>query len=150
MGRRHSGTFSGTQPQAHRDLRRPGHTRSVDNGGAEHPLYFTDAAHPAYTAHPGYGWIRKGETRELKSNHGRVRVNINGALSWPERQVVHHTAEKITSAAMIALFADLQARHPTASAIWVVLDNARYNHSRALRTWLAGEGCRIRSATADQ
>jgi transposase len=112
--------------------------------GADNPVYFTDAAHPAYTAHPGYGWIRKGETRELNSNHGRVRVNINGALSWPDRQVVHRTAEKITSAAMIALFEDLQARHPTASAIWVVLDNARYNHSIALRTWLAGEGCRIR------
>lgn len=112
--------------------------------GVEHPLYFTDAAHPAYTAHPGYGWIRKGTTHELKSNHGRVRVNINGALSWPDRQVVHHTAEKITSAAMIALFEDLQARHPTASAISVVLDNARYNHSVALRAWLAGEGCRIR------
>ena len=112
--------------------------------GANNPVYFTDAAHPAYTAHPGYGWIRKGETRELKSNHGRVRVNINGALSWPDRQVVHRTAEKITSAAMIALFEELQARHPTASAIWVVLDNARYNHSIALRTWLAGEACRIR------
>jgi len=111
---------------------------------AEEPVYFTDAAHPAYTAHPGYGWIRKGETRELKSNHGRVRVNINGALSWPDRQIVHRTAETITSGAMIALFEDLQARHPTASAIWVVLDNARYNHSAELRAWLAGEGCRIR------
>jgi transposase len=111
---------------------------------AEEPVYFTDAAHRGYTAHPGYGWIRKGETRELKSNHGRVRVNINGALSWPDRAVVHRTAEKITSAAMIALFEDLQARHPTASAIWVVLDNARYNHSAELRAWLAGEGCRIR------
>lgn len=107
------------------------------------PLYFIDATHPSYTAHPGYGWIRKGESRELKSNHGRVNVNINGALSWPERGFVHRQAEKITSAEMIKLLDDLQARHPTATAIRAVMDNARYNHSREIRAYLACDGCRI-------
>jgi transposase len=110
---------------------------------ADKPLYFVDATHPSYTAHPGHGWIRKGETRELKSNHGRVNVNINGALRWPEREVVHREAAKITSAEMIKLFDDLQARHPTATAIRVVLDNARYNHSAEIRAYVASEGCRI-------
>ena len=108
------------------------------------PLYFIDATHPSYTAHPGYGWIRKGESRELKSNHGRVNVNINGALSWPERGFVHRQAEKITSAEMIKLFDDLQARHPTATAVWAVLDNARYNHSHEIKAYISGEGCRIK------
>ena len=35
------------------------------------PLYFADGTHPSYTTHAAYGWIRRGETRELKSNHGR-------------------------------------------------------------------------------
>ena len=52
------------------------------------PLYFVDGTHPSYTAHAAYGWIRKGETRELKSNHGRTNISINGALSWPGRQFV--------------------------------------------------------------
>ena len=30
--------------------------------------------------------MKKGQTRELKSNHGRLNVTINGALSWPERE----------------------------------------------------------------
>ena len=71
---------------------------------ADNPLYFVDGMHPSYTAHPAFGWIRRGVTRELKSNHGRVNVNINGALSWPDREVVHLEAEKITSEAMITLF----------------------------------------------
>jgi transposase len=108
------------------------------------PLYFVDATHPSYTAHPSHGWIRKGQTRELKSNHGRVNVNINGALRWPEREVVHREAGKITSAAMIELFDDLQARHPAATAIGVVLDNARYNHSKEIKAYISGEGCRIK------
>jgi len=111
---------------------------------ADTPLYFVDGTHPSYTAHPSHGWIRKGETRELKSNHGRVNVNINGALRWPDRTVVHRKAEKITSAEMIALFKDLEALHPTATAIRVVLDNARYNHSAEIKAYLSGDGCRIR------
>jgi transposase len=107
------------------------------------PLYFADGTHPSYTAHAAYGWIRKGETRELKSNHGRTNVSINGALSWPGREFVHRQAGRITSAEMILLFKDLQARHPTASAIRVVLDNARYNHSKELKAWLACDDCRI-------
>jgi transposase len=108
------------------------------------PLYFVDGTHPSYTGHASHGWIRKGETRELKSNHGRTNVNINGALRWPDRTVVHREAVKIASAAMISLFEDLLARHPAATAIPVVMDNARYNHSKELRAWLAGPGERIK------
>jgi len=108
------------------------------------PLYFVDATHPAYDAHPACGWIRRGETRVLKSNHGRVNVTMNGALSWPGRQVVTREADRITGAEMIALFQDLAARHPDAEAISVVLDNATYNRAASVREWLASEGCRIR------
>lgn len=112
--------------------------------GPERPLYFVDGMHPAYTGHPAFGWIRRGVERELKSNHGRVNVNINGALSWPDRAVVHLEAEKITSEAMIGLFDRLAARHPAAPAIDVVLDNASYNRSAVIKAYLARDGCRIR------
>lgn len=110
------------------------------------PLYFVDATHPAYDAHPACGWMRRGETVMLKSSHGRVNVTLNGALSWPGREVVTREAKVITGAEMIALFEDLAARHPTASAITVVLDNATYNRAAVVRAWLAREGCRVRLA----
>jgi transposase len=111
----------------------------------DQPLYFVDGTHPSYTAHVAYGWIRKGQTRELKSNHGRTNININGALSWPGREFVHRqTTGRITSAEMILLFEDLQARHPAATAIRVVLDNASYNHSKEVKAWLACDDCRVK------
>lgn len=112
--------------------------------GPKAPLYFVDGCHPSYTGRPAHGWIRRGATVELKSNHGRTRININGALSWPDRSLIHREEEKITSAAMIRLFADLEARHPEAAEIAVVLDNARYNRSRELKAWLDQPGCRVR------
>ena len=112
--------------------------------GPSTPLYFVDGCHPSYTGRPAHGWIRRGATVALKSNHGRTRININGALSWPERTLVPRQEERITSAAMIRLFGDLAARHPSADQITVVLDNARYNRSRELKAWLDQPGCRLR------
>lgn len=117
----------------------------MEVAGPQAPLYFVDATHPSYTGRPAYGWLRKGKTVELKSNHGRTRININGVLSWPQRQFVHRQEELITSAAMIRLFEDLCLRHPGAEKITVVLDNARYNRSRELREWLSRSGRRIES-----
>jgi transposase len=111
----------------------------------DQPLYFVDGTHPSYTAHAAYGWIRKGQTRELKSNHGRTNININGALSWPGREFVHRqTTGRITSAEMILLLEDLQTRHPAATAIRVVLDNASYNHSKEIKAWLGCDDCRVK------
>lgn len=108
------------------------------------PLYFVDATHPAHTGRPAHGWMRKGVTRELRSNHGRTRLNINGALSWHDRSIVQRQEEKITSAAMIALFEQIAARHPGAPAIAVVIDNAKYNVSHEIRNWFARAQCRIK------
>jgi transposase len=58
--------------------------------------------------------------------------------------VIHLEAEKITSEAMIALFERLAARHSAAMVISVVIDNASYNRSAAIKAWLARDGCRIR------
>lgn len=111
---------------------------------ADQPLYFADATHPAYAGRPAYGWMRCDEPCELKSNHGRVNVNINGALCWHDRTLVSQQVEKVTSAAMIALFETIAARHPHARVINVVIDNARYNRSLELRAWLDRPGCRIK------
>ena len=117
----------------------------MQQAGDERPLYFVDAMHPAYTGRPAHGWVRRGRTLELKSNHGRCHLNINGALSWPERTLVHLEEEKITSAAMIRLFDALQERHAEAQQVTVILDNARYNLSGEIRAYLGRPDCRIRT-----
>lgn len=112
--------------------------------GAESPLCFVDGTHPTHTAHPVHGWMRQGQARELPGNHGRTSININGALSWPDRTLVWLPAEKITSLAMTELSERLQALNRTATAISLVIDNARYNHSAEIKTYLERPGCRIR------
>jgi hypothetical protein len=44
-------------------------------------IYFADATHPQHNSIPSYGWIKKGQEKELKANCGRQRLNINGAIN---------------------------------------------------------------------
>lgn len=88
------------------------------------PLLFVDATHPAYDAHPALGWIRRGERAVLPSNHRRVNVTLNGALSWPAREVITREASKITGSEMVAFFAQIEARYPAARRITPIADNA--------------------------
>jgi transposase len=107
-------------------------------------LLFVDATHPAYDAHPAAGWIRRSRAATLKSNHGRVNVTLNGALSWPDRTVVTREAKLITGAEMVAFFAQIEAAFPEARRITLVADNATYNRAAVVREWLARPGCRVR------
>lgn len=116
----------------------------MDAACPEAPLSFVDATHPAYTGRPAHGWMRRGHSVELKSNHGRCHLNLNGALSWRERTLIHRQEETITSAAMIRLFEDLCARHAAAGTITVVLDNARSHRSQEIKASLARPDCRLR------
>ena len=107
-------------------------------------LLFVDSTHPAYDAHPAAGWIRRGRTATLKSNHGRVNVTLNGALSWPDQTVITREAPLITGAEMVAFFAQIEAAFPAARRITLVVDNATYNRAAVVRAWLARPGCRVR------
>jgi hypothetical protein len=103
-----------------------------------------DATHPACDADPACGWIRRGATAVRKSNHGRVTVTLNGALSWPAREVLTREAAKITGPEMVALFEQIATRYPLAKTITLVLDNATDNRAAVVREWLDTPGCRIR------
>jgi transposase len=99
------------------------------NMGKNDELYFTDGSHPQHNSMPAYAWIPKGEEREIKTNTGRQRINLNGALNGKDHSVVVHAAETINADAMIDLFKALEEKHPLAPVIHVIADNAKYNHA---------------------
>ena len=54
---------------------------------AEDKIYFVDASHPQHNNMPFYGWIYRGETKVIKTNSGRSRVNLNGALNLEDMPI---------------------------------------------------------------
>jgi hypothetical protein len=97
------------------------------NTGENEPVYFADATHPQFNSILAYGWIRRGVEKALKSNSGRKRVNIHGAVDVDTMETVTDFAKTINGASTIRLFKKLEAKHPDAKVIHVIVDNATYD-----------------------
>lgn len=98
-------------------------------------IYFMDGVHPQHNSIAGYGWIKKGTTKQLKTNNGRKRININGALNLTKKEVVYVEDERINSQTVIALL-ELLLEKQKKGKIYIVLDNARYYHSKVIKEFL--------------
>ena len=103
--------------------------------GEDVPVYFEDAVHMQHNSQAAYGWILKGKTKELKQNSGRVRININGAVCFHNQQVVYREDVIINAESAIALLTAIRARHPATIRIKVIMDNARYNYAKSVRSF---------------
>ncbi len=104
--------------------------------GENDPIYFCDACHPQHDSIPAYGWIRRGKDKELKSNGGRKRVNINGAVNIETLDIATDFAKSVNGESSLRLFRKLEAKHPDAKEIHVILDNASYYKSVWLKDQL--------------
>jgi transposase len=60
-------------------------------------LYFLDGSHPQHNSMPAYAWILTGEEKEIKTNTGRQRLNLNGALNGTDHSVVVQAVETINA-----------------------------------------------------
>ena len=103
---------------------------------ADDKLYFLDGVHPQHNSMPAYGWLEKGKTREIRSNSGRQRLNLNGALSLNDYEVVIREDDSINAQSTIKLLAELEAKNPDAETIYCILDNARYYRALIVKEYL--------------
>jgi transposase len=106
--------------------------------GKDDPIYFADATHPQHNSIPSYGWIKTGQEKELKANCGRQRLNINGAINIDTLEPTVRFYETINAQSAMDLFSKIEAKHPKAKSIYVIVDNARYYRSRWLKKMLKG------------
>ena len=107
------------------------------NLGKDEVLYFMDGAHPTHNTMPSYGWIKKGEERQIKSNSGRQRLNINGALDVIHLRVHSSFEPTLNGDSTIELCKTIEKANPTAGRIYLILDNAKQHHSKAVKDYFA-------------
>jgi transposase len=92
-------------------------------------VYFLDAAHLLHASIPSQGWIKRGRTVQLKTNSGRNRLNILGAYSPDERDLISlEGRESCDSERVAQLLEKIRAANP-GKRLLIVLDNAPYNHA---------------------
>ena len=106
-------------------------------------IYFADACHPLHQSVADYGWMPRGKPRELKTNSGRGRVNLNGAVELNELDVVVRQEESIDGLSVVRLLKELEKRHPNAKKIYFICDNGSYYHSKIVKKFIATSRIKI-------
>jgi transposase len=92
-------------------------------------VYFLDAAHMLHAAIPSQVWIKRGTTRQLKTNSGRNRLNILGAYSPDDQDLISlEGRESCDGERVVQLLRKIRAANP-GKRLLIVLDNASYNHA---------------------
>jgi transposase len=104
--------------------------------GKNDPILYMDGVHPQHNTMLAYGWIKKGQDNIIKSNTGRQRININGALDAETHAVITREDERINAQSTIALLEQVEAAYLLAAILYVICDNARYYRSKLVGQFL--------------
>jgi transposase len=99
-------------------------------------IYFADAVHPQHNTKIACEWIPKGQEKEIKSNTGRTRVNINGVLNPETKEVVVREDKTINAESTIKLYKEIEKKNKDKDKIYVIADNAKYYKNIALQEYL--------------
>ncbi len=107
------------------------------NLGENDQIYFLDSTHPTHNTTASYGWILKGHENDkfIKTNTGRERLNLNGALNLNRHTAIVLEEKTINYKATIKLFKRLLRKHPKGK-IHLILDNASHHHHHTLKPFL--------------
>jgi transposase len=100
-------------------------------------ICFIDGVHPTHNTKRAYGWIRKGQRKEIPTNTGRQRLNISGAIDVFSRKVFVREDDTLNASSSIEFFKKLEAAYPQASRIYTFSDNARYYKNKEVTEYIA-------------
>lgn len=99
-------------------------------------VVFVDAVHPQHNTMAAYGWIKRGQTRELKTNSGRERLNLHGAINAETYEMTIIESDTVDADSTITLLSAIESRYPGAAKIKVILDNAKYHYSASVKEYV--------------
>jgi transposase len=113
------------------------YTEFMNKKKKDEAVFFMDAMHPTHNTQAAYGWIKKGKEQELKTNSGRDRLNIHGAMNAETYETTTIiTEDSINTDTTIELLKYLETLYYWASTIYVILDNAKYHFSGSVLEYI--------------
>jgi transposase len=110
--------------------------RFMEEKPANEEVLFIDAVHPEHNTMAAYGWIKRGQKRYLKTNSGRQRLNLHGAINIETMGVTIIESKVVNADSTIELLETLNQKYPLSSRLHIILDNARYHYSKVVKDYL--------------
>ena len=100
---------------------------------ADTEVFFIDAVHPEHNAQPAYGWMKRGERQVLKTNSGRQRLNLHGAINAETYEITVIESDTVNADSTIQLIEVLDQKYFLAKKIILIADNAKYHYSKKVQ-----------------
>lgn len=99
-------------------------------------IYFIDWVHPMHNVENQYWWIKKWAEKEIKSNTGRSRININWAYNLEKQEIIMIESVTINTQSTIELYKKIELLNPWLEKIYIIRDNARYYNNVLVKEYL--------------
>jgi transposase len=97
---------------------------------------FIDGVHPTHNVQSAYGWIKKGERKEIPANSGRSRINLSGMIDIISQKLIVQEDKTLNAAATISFFQKIEVAYPTKKKIHLFSDNAGYYKNKDVLKYL--------------
>ena len=109
--------------------------------GADDLLLYSDAAHFKHNAEAGYAWSLRGDPHRIPANTGRQRYNVLGAYDPHGHEYCFLlTADNINQDRLIEFLGLLRVKFPDKNKLYLILDNASYNHALRVKAEAKKQG----------
>lgn len=95
--------------------------------GKKEPIYFADSVHPQHQTHLAYGWILKGERKEMPTTGRQKRLSFMGGICLNGHRFFYQQADTIDANSIALFLIELRKRHPEKCIIHLIWDNAGYH-----------------------
>jgi transposase len=100
-------------------------------------ICFMDGVHPTHNTKVAFGWILKGERKEIPTNTGRSRINLSGILDIITKKVLVREDITLNTKATIEFLQMIERAYPDLEKVHVFCDNARYYKNKDVASYLA-------------
>ena len=103
-------------------------------------IYFLDGSGFTHNLKLGYGWIEKGQEKFFKTNTSREKINVNGAYNPLTQEVIciehEENVNQQSNMKLIDKILEKDFKGTEKHKLYLVMDNARYNHGKLFQAHL--------------
>lgn len=107
-------------------------------------ILFLDGVHPTHNTRSLKCWVKKGVNKQIKTNTGRERLNIHGALNVMDLDLTSRFSPTLNAQTTIEFFDQIQAKYAHLTRIFCIVDNATYYKNNDVKTYLQNPACKLK------
>lgn len=101
------------------------YNRLKSRTGKKEPIYFADSVHPQHQSQLTYGWIPKGEQKEVATTGYQKRLNFIGGICLNGHRFIYHQADTVNARTVCDFLWKLRQANPGKCYVHVIWDNAQ-------------------------